>query len=248
MCGEGYDLPNLKILALHKKCKSLPIFMQLVGRFTRTNRSKKLGQATIIANIVADDISEQFTDLYAVDADWNLLLGTLSKEKVEKEFFSSTVNGKYNNEILRKLFSSNSFYIKNSAIIYKDITENIVDIFEKNTFTKFFEKNSDSYISAYFNNEELGIILARKKVLPNWVASEDLIFDQFDIFIFLKKEDTLFIHGSNKDIVQLLAKDLSFINYSFPDLFKILGEFKHEVRQFEKSYDNQQAEQISLMV
>ncbi|WP_235824382.1 hypothetical protein, partial [Acinetobacter pittii] len=24
------------------------------------------------------------------------------------------------------------------------------------------------------------------------------------------------------------------------------GEFKHEVRQFEKSYDNQQAEQISL--
>ncbi|WP_372557516.1 hypothetical protein [Acinetobacter pittii] len=28
----------------------------------------------------------------------------------------------------------------------------------------------------------------------------------------------------------------------------ILGEFKHEVRQFEKSYDNQQAEQISLMV
>nr|WP_252365656.1 DUF637 domain-containing protein [Acinetobacter pittii] len=27
-----------------------------------------------------------------------------------------------------------------------------------------------------------------------------------------------------------------------------VGEFKHEVRQFEKSYDNQQAEQISLMV
>ncbi|SSR75247.1 Uncharacterised protein [Acinetobacter baumannii] len=31
-------------------------------------------------------------------------------------------------------------------------------------------------------------------------------------------------------------------------LFGIFGEFKHEVRQFEKSYDNQQAEQISLMV
>ncbi len=27
-----------------------------------------------------------------------------------------------------------------------------------------------------------------------------------------------------------------------------LGEFKHEVRQFQKPYDNQQAEQISLMV
>ncbi len=28
----------------------------------------------------------------------------------------------------------------------------------------------------------------------------------------------------------------------------IKGEFKHEVRQFQKPYDNQQAEQISLMV
>ncbi|UTA09834.1 hypothetical protein [Acinetobacter baumannii] len=27
-----------------------------------------------------------------------------------------------------------------------------------------------------------------------------------------------------------------------------VGEFKHEVRQFQKPYDNQQAEQISLMV
>ncbi|MCU4468978.1 hypothetical protein KTI09_17855, partial [Acinetobacter pittii] len=27
----------------------------------------------------------------------------------------------------------------------------------------------------------------------------------------------------------------------------IVGEFKHEVRQFQKPYDNQQAEQISLM-
>jgi len=31
-------------------------------------------------------------------------------------------------------------------------------------------------------------------------------------------------------------------------MLNIKGEFKHEVRQFEKSYDNQQAEQISLMV
>ena len=27
-----------------------------------------------------------------------------------------------------------------------------------------------------------------------------------------------------------------------------MGEFKHEVRQFQKPYDNQQAEQTSLMV
>ncbi|RSF70409.1 hypothetical protein EGU48_07525, partial [Acinetobacter baumannii] len=32
------------------------------------------------------------------------------------------------------------------------------------------------------------------------------------------------------------------------EIIEIEGEFKHEVRQFQKPYDNQQAEQISLMV
>ena len=34
----------------------------------------------------------------------------------------------------------------------------------------------------------------------------------------------------------------------FLSTIKKQGEFKHEVRQFQKPYDNQQAEQISLMV
>lgn len=41
---------------------------------------------------------------------------------------------------------------------------------------------------------------------------------------------------------------VSFGSFPRDDFYKIEGEFKHEVRQFEKSYDNQQAEQISLMV
>ncbi|WP_099476293.1 restriction endonuclease subunit S [Acinetobacter pittii] len=37
-------------------------------------------------------------------------------------------------------------------------------------------------------------------------------------------------------------------NSNFKIQLPIKGEFKHEVRQFQKPYDNQQAEQISLMV
>ncbi|KZA38040.1 hypothetical protein LV43_03726 [Acinetobacter baumannii] len=47
---------------------------------------------------------------------------------------------------------------------------------------------------------------------------------------------------------ELLGKSLNVSN-QFIDTSKLKqGEFKHEVRQFQKPYDNQQAEQISLMV
>ena len=43
----------------------------------------------------------------------------------------------------------------------------------------------------------------------------------------------------------------SFLYFTYIYSYKIIlieGEFKHEVRLFQKPYDNQQAEQISLMV
>ena len=49
---------------------------------------------------------------------------------------------------------------------------------------------------------------------------------------------------SDRNIILATEKSLSI--FSYEEL--MLGEFKHEVRQFQKPYDNQQAEQISLMV
>ncbi len=64
---------------------------------------------------------------------------------------------------------------------------------------------------------------------------------QEQIFGLIKKSTVINLH---------LDKIQNFW-FSIPPIDEqkeIVGEFKHEVRQFEKSYDNQQAEQISLMV
>ena len=45
-----------------------------------------------------------------------------------------------------------------------------------------------------------------------------------------------------RDLITYEAETLKALEKAFQ------GEFKHEVRQFQKPYDNQQAEQISLMV
>lgn len=75
MLGEGFDLPSLKIAALHDIKKSLSPMIQFIGRFTRSvSASSTIGTA---AAFVANDPSTALSplrDLLREDADWNLLL------------------------------------------------------------------------------------------------------------------------------------------------------------------------------
>ena len=83
MFSEGIDIPQLKICAIHDKYKSLPITMQFVGRFARTQTN--LGEASVIANIVDDDIKDSLEVLYSQDSNWNKVLKDMSAEKIGRE-------------------------------------------------------------------------------------------------------------------------------------------------------------------
>jgi len=82
MLGEGFDLPELKIAALHDMHKSLTITLQFVGRFTRSQPN--LGEATVIANVADANVEESLTALYAENSDWNTLLRVLSEENTQE--------------------------------------------------------------------------------------------------------------------------------------------------------------------
>jgi len=77
MLGEGFDLPRLKIAALHDPHRSLAPTLQFTGRFTRTSRDK-IGEATVIANIADPGVPAALERLYSEDSDWNLLLSEMS--------------------------------------------------------------------------------------------------------------------------------------------------------------------------
>ena len=83
MLGEGFDLPELKIAALHDPHKSIAVTIQFVGRFTR--QDPRLGDATVIANTGVDDIDRSLAKLYAEDADWNALVEALSTAKIDRQ-------------------------------------------------------------------------------------------------------------------------------------------------------------------
>lgn len=83
MLGEGFDMPRLKIAALHDPQQSEAPTLQFIGRFTRVE--KGLGDATVIAAVAGQSEKVWLGALYRSDADWNHLLRRASGHLSETE-------------------------------------------------------------------------------------------------------------------------------------------------------------------
>jgi superfamily II DNA or RNA helicase len=82
MFGEGFDMPELKIAALHDVHKSLATTLQFIGRFTRA--AKNVGSATLIVNIGDVRVEGALRDLYQEDSDWNALLPGITERTTKR--------------------------------------------------------------------------------------------------------------------------------------------------------------------
>lgn len=85
MLGEGVDLPNLKIAALHDTHKSLAVTLQFIGRITRKGNDNTIGEATVVTNIADPEAEKKLGHLYAEGADWDKIIKRLSEERIEQE-------------------------------------------------------------------------------------------------------------------------------------------------------------------
>lgn len=85
MLGEGFDLPNLKVAALHDTHKSLAVTLQFIGRFTRKGDPERIGNATVVTNIADPEAEKKLADLYAEGADWDRIIQRLSEQRIDQE-------------------------------------------------------------------------------------------------------------------------------------------------------------------
>ena len=115
MLGEGFDLPELKIAAIHDPHKSLAVTLQFTGRFTRTRDD--LGDATMIANIANPKVEDALRDLYAEDADWNVILRDLSEGANTRHAKRSEFLDAFQN--LPETVSLRNISPKMSAVVYR---------------------------------------------------------------------------------------------------------------------------------
>lgn len=206
MLGEGFDLPELKIAAFHDIRKSLPITLQLAGRFTRTKYDEELGDAAFIANVADLEVREELADLYATDADWNEILSDSSQNRVSEQIeFKDFMAG------FSKLSDSNipfqNIKPKLSTVVYKNKTEG--------WFPSNFHKGISDYNDLQFkfydinSDEKFLIVITGRRLEVEWVHNRDMYDVQWDIIIVFwdTKNNLLYINSSdNSSIYSELAQ------------------------------------------
>ena len=83
MLGEGFDMPNLKVAALHDIHKSLAVTLQFIGRFTRT--TPNVGDAAVIVDVTDPKVPQELQALYAENPDWDHILRLMSETTIERQ-------------------------------------------------------------------------------------------------------------------------------------------------------------------
>jgi len=194
MLGEGFDLPNLKIAAMHDVHKSLAVTLQFIGRFVRD--SKGVGDATVVVNIADQQVNKEIEALYSEDADWNMIIRQKSESKIKKEIDLHEFIDSFQGELSKQISLWNlrpSF----STLIYKTKCE---------TWNpeKFIEILPSSYKYWYAISEKENILVVviytQEEVM--WGRYKDIKNASFDLGVvhWSKQHNALFIQCSNYDI------------------------------------------------
>lgn len=206
MLGEGFDLPELKIAAFHDIKKSLPITLQIAGRFTRAKSD--LGDPTFIANIADINVSDEIQRLYTQGADWNILLRESSQAVTQKQIdFFKFLKGfsKFPEDLLIQNLKPAL-----STIIYK--TKG--NVWNPNNFLQGLPGATDLdniYHDINYDRNTL-IIITAKKVPIKWAQNREIFSWDWELLIIFwdKKQNLLFINSStNLGYYNRLAEAIS---------------------------------------
>ena len=158
MLGEGYDLANLKVAAIHDHHKSLAITLQFIGRFTRVSREQNLDVAKVVVNIADPGVEGALQKLYALGADWDVVLRRLSDNQIEREVrLQEVVDSLKSEGDLHDQLSLWNLRPSHSAMLFKTDCDN----WQPDRFTEL-DLSFDGYWHSISTKENILVLLAVK--------------------------------------------------------------------------------------
>lgn len=193
MFGEGFDLPELKIAALHEVHKSLAVTLQFTGRFTRTKST--IGDATVVVNVYDPKVSDALQDLYADRANWNQILRRLSESatggQVEKQEFIESFSPDEDDVPVQNLMP------KMSAVAYRTTCskwkpQNLIDVIDPSKLVGSVSVAQDRNVAYFVLKEEVEI---------EWGHLKGMLDTVYELYVFFwdSTKQLLFINTSNND-------------------------------------------------
>ena len=224
MLGEGFDLPELKIAALHDIHKSLAITLQFTGRFTRVGGSH-LGEATMIANRALTSrqgINSKLKELYAEDADWNKVIRDLSHEATGIQEASSAFLHSFTS--LPSEIAMSNLDVKMSCVVYRTFCD---DWDPTNVENLYGEGGLYTEVAINHTAKVLWYV-ARERSEITWAKAKDVENISYHLYVVYWSADLhlLFINSSNNDSVhEALAKSVAGDDtqlVSGPDVYKAM--------------------------
>lgn len=225
MLGEGFDLPQLKVAALHDTHKSLAVLLQFTGRFTRS-AGDLIGDATVVANIADQDVSNGLEKLYSEDPDWNELLSEFSSEAAKShtrliEFLNESQNIGEDETEEKIEISHHLLKPTFSTLFYK------ADKFEPK---KFFEgiPNSLHVHRVWLHNESNTLyFVTRHEPYIRWTRSDKIKDRVWSLYVihYDDEQKILYLISSDKSSDhEQIAKAVGASNKIFGDaIFRVLG-------------------------
>jgi len=195
MLGEGFDLPNLKIAALHDTHKSLAITLQFIGRFTRF--SKDVDDATVVINIGDPKVGKELEALYSEPADWNKLIKEKSESTIQREIdfheFINNFSGELSKHI--SLWNLRPSY---STLVYETKCESW-------TPHKFSEIIPDKYLHwhAINHDKKVLVVVISKSEDVKWGRYKDIKNHSFELIVahWSEEHKALFLQCSDYDAI-----------------------------------------------
>ncbi len=204
MLGEGFNLPKLKIAAIHSPHKSLETTLQFIGRFARTNASN-LGRAKFVA--VPAEIEIEGNRLYEEGAIWQKMIIGMSQMRTDDEVET------------REMIA----HFEHPLALDAEIEDLSLYSLSPREHVKIFKLSQDVDIQAdialkppfdvvYTNyNEELSALLlvTREVVKPKWAKSDLFLHVKYDLIIVYYDEENKFLFINSSRSIDSLYQEIA---------------------------------------
>lgn len=176
MLGEGFDLPALKVAAIHSPHKSLAATLQFIGRFARAGEG--IGAATFLA--IPSDIQIESERLYEEDAAWQEIVTNLSATRIEEEIHTREVLDSFEPTPVQFASKDVSLYAIRPAHHAKVFqTSGNVDLEAELSFGKgqdiVYRELSAEYSAL--------IVVTRELAAPDWIAADQFTNVSYELFV-----------------------------------------------------------------